>query len=67
MNKPTIANRIVLGFIVVVITVPCYLELAEYLDLSLAWGMPQALITVGAGMVMLIDRLYIMLAKRFSI
>ena len=66
MNKPTIANRILLGAVVAVITVPCYLKLAEYLELSMIWAMPRTIIAVAAAMVILIDRIYIMLSRKIS-
>ena len=66
MNKPTTASRIVLGAIVGWITAPGYLEFAEYLDLSSGWAHPRMIITVCAGMVILIDRLYVLIAKRLS-
>jgi len=46
MNKPTVANRILLGALVAGITLPCYLELAGYFYLSLGWASPRILIAV---------------------
>lgn len=66
MNAPTVANRILLGAIVAGITLPCYLELAGYFDFPLWTAGPRMLIAVCGGMVVLVDRIFVLTTRKYS-